>query len=131
MHPGLGIGVITDPECLRPRSSQARMLLRDGDDSQVLPRQDGDHEALHRGGGDVVPGHDGPLVRRAFVKVETWRRELCLTRGGFAFQDNSKRKAMLRAFEKHNKLMAEAQEAQGELTLLPLYFLGLNGQNGF
>lgn len=41
-----------------PRSSQARMLLRDSHDSQVLPRQDGDHEALHPGGGEMVRGHD-------------------------------------------------------------------------
>lgn len=53
-----------------PRSSQARMLLRDSHDSQVLPRQDGDHEALHRGGGEMVHGHDGPVVRGGFFKVE-------------------------------------------------------------
>lgn len=47
------------------------MLLRDGDDPQILPRQDGDHETLHLGGGEVVYGHDGPLMRRALVKVET------------------------------------------------------------
>lgn len=51
-----------------PRSSQARMLLRDSHDSQVLPRQDGDHEALHRGGGEMVHGHDGPVVRGAFFQ---------------------------------------------------------------
>lgn len=53
------------------RSSQARMLLRDSHDSQVLPRQDGDHETLHRGGGEVVYGHDGPVVQGVFFKVQT------------------------------------------------------------
>lgn len=45
------------------------------------------------------------------------------TQSVFLFQDNAKRKAMLLAFEKHNKLMAEAQEGHGELTWLTLYFL--------
>lgn len=47
------------------------MLLRDSHDSQVLPRQDGDHEALHRGGSEMVYGHDRPVVRGVFFKVET------------------------------------------------------------
>lgn len=92
------------------------MLLRDGDDSQILPRQDGDHETLHFGGGEVVYGHDGPLVRCVLVKVEMLSR--MVMRAGLdtcsLFQDNAKRKAMLLAFEKHNKLMADAQEGQGE-----------------
>lgn len=38
---------------------------------------------------------------------------------------------MLLAFEKHNKLMAEAQEGQGELTWLTLHFCYPDGEDGF
>lgn len=45
----------------------------------------------------------------------------------FLFQDNAKRKAMHLAFEKHNSLMAEAQEGRGESGSL---LSEPNGENG-
>lgn len=39
---------------------------------------------------------------------------------------------MMLAFEKHNKLMAEAQDGDGELTWLTfLFFVSLKGSIGF
>lgn len=99
------------------------MLLRDGHDSQVLPRQDGNHETLHGGGGEVVHGHDGPVLRCALMlsAVVDEHESGGFDAKWFLFQDNAKRRAMLLAFEKHNKLMAEAQEGQGECTWLIFY----------
>lgn len=55
-----------------------------------------------------------------------------LTQSGFLFQDDAKRKAMMLAFEKHNKLMAEAQDGHGELVGLTfLFFVSLKGSVGF
>lgn len=42
---------------------------------------------------------------------------VCVTRIINTFQVNGRRKAMQLAFQKHNKLMAEAQEGQGGSTL--------------
>lgn len=42
--------------------SKAGELLWDGNNSQVLPRQDGHYEALHPGGRALVCSHDGPHV---------------------------------------------------------------------
>lgn len=108
------------------------MLLRDSDDPQVLPRQDGNHEALHGGGGEVVRGHDGTLVRCVWMLrcCRGWRPERDFdTKCFFLFQDNAKRKAMMVAFEKHNKLMGEAQDGHGELTWLTfVFFVSLKGR---
>lgn len=40
------------------------MLLWDSHDSQVLPRQDGNHASLHHRGLELVQSHDGPHMRR-------------------------------------------------------------------
>lgn len=112
-------------------SNQARVLLRDSDDPQVLPRQDRNHEALHSGGCEVVRGHDGTLVRCVWMLrcCRGWRPERDFDTKWFLFQDNAKRKAMMLAFKKHNKLMAEAQEGHGELMGLTfLFFVRLMGR---
>lgn len=69
----------------------------------------------------MVRGHGGPLAPRAFVKAEApmggvgggAMAGVAFDARWFLFQDDAKRKAMLLAFEKHNRLMAEAQEGQG------------------